>query len=236
MSTFETYSSKFDALTPREQYIVFGAGLFVILYLLFTLFVEPDMATISEQKRRVVSLEQSNQTATTSIALFKETLKEDPNQKVERDISRVKSQLEKVDQELLTLTSDLMTPIQMRNALVELLALDRGVSLTAFEVLPPKPLFQGQASKNTEADEEVNEEQMAAVTPASSPEIGLYQHRITITLKGRYDALQRYLKNLESLEWKFFWQNFELKVVEYPNNEVTVTLYSLSTKREFIGV
>jgi len=38
------------------------------------------------------------------------------------------------------------------------------------------------------------------------------------------------------LSWKFFWQEFNYQLKEYPVSELEIEMYSLSTKREFIGV
>ena len=64
----------------------------------------------------------------------------------------------------------------------------------------------------------------------------LYRHAIKIKLSGSYFQLRDYLIQLESLSWKFFWQEFNYQLKEYPVSELEIEMYSLSTKREFIGV
>ena len=66
--------------------------------------------------------------------------------------------------------------------------------------------------------------------------INLYRHSIKLKLKGRYFNLRNYLSQLEGLSWKFFWQHFQYQVAEYPNSELEIEIYSLSTTREFIGI
>jgi len=48
--------------------------------------------------------------------------------------------------------------------------------------------------------------------------------------------LQNYLSQLEKLSWKFFWQDFNFKLTEYPKSELEIEMYSLGTKKEFVGV
>ena len=231
MSKWQEYSDKFSALTPREQYIIFGAAMFLTVYMMFTLVIEGNLISIKRDKAKVVTLSASNQTAERTIVMYEDALKDDPNTAIKEQISRAKASLAEVDKELLTLTSELINPIQMRTALVDLLSLESGVSLVAFEVLAPNIIYA-----NAPVTGEEKAEQEKAESQLSTPTVGLYQHGIKLKLKGSYGALQAYLQRLEQLKWKFFWQEFELNVVEYPNNELSVTLYSLSTQREFLGV
>lgn len=231
MSKWQDYSDKFSALTPREQYIIFGAAMFLTVYMMFTLVIEGNLISIKRDKAKVVTLSASNQTAERTIVMYEDALKDDPNTAIKEQISRAKAALAEVDKELLTLTSELINPIQMRTALVDLLSLESGVSLVAFEVLAPNIIYA-----NAPVTGEQTAEQEKAESQLSTPTVGLYQHGIKLKLKGSYGALQAYLQRLEQLKWKFFWQEFELNVVEYPNNELSVTLYSLSTQREFLGV
>ncbi len=57
-----------------------------------------------------------------------------------------------------------------------------------------------------------------------------------IKLTGKYFQLRNYLQQLEQLSWKFFWQDFQFEVKEYPRSEVEITIYSLGLRRECIGV
>lgn len=231
MSRWQQYSEKFQQLTAREQYIIIGASLFLTVYLIFTFSIGGDLASIKRLKQDVRNLSAENASTQNSIVLFEEALQSDPNQAVNKQIEQQKDKLAQVDEQLLALTSDLINPIQMRKALVEILSLEQNVSLVSFEVLAPKAMY---SSNKAETSEQAQENEVEP--KATAQEVGLYRHGIQLTLKGRYQALQDYLKRLEQLEWKFFWQDFELNVVEYPNNELSVTIYSLSTKRDFIGV
>lgn len=233
MERWQQYSEKFQQLTAREQYIILIAGLFLSVYLIFVLFIEADLADIKRNKGTVSSLSADNKAAQESIKLFEQALSSDPDAAVKKQITQQKEKLAQIDEQLLALTSDLINPIQMRQALVELLALEPNVSLVSFEAMSPKALFVPQTAEEKAQQAEQKADKVAVT---AQQEIGLYRHGIQLTLKGKYQSLQTYLARLEKLKWKFFWQNFEFKVVEYPNNELSVTLYSLSTKRDFIGV
>ncbi|WP_448213590.1 type II secretion system protein GspM [Colwellia sp. MEBiC06753] len=236
MAAWQNYSDKFLALTKREQHIVLWGGLFLIIYLIFSLVLEPNLKAVNQQQQRILGLNTENQTTVQANALFAEALSEDPDRATVKQIEQKKQMLASIDQQLLTLTSDLINPIQMRIALTDLLALTPGVSLTSFELLPANALFVNAGQVNEqESSNESNNAQLKNKLPQSQA-VGLYKHAIKLTLNGKYQALQQFLAQAEQLKWKFFWQNFQLNVVQYPNNELSVTMYSLSTKQEFIGV
>jgi len=231
MKQWNSYVEKFAQLSKREQYIVFFAGVFLLVYVPYMLMIEGNLSQIKAKSSQISSTKQSISTTKQSIEMFEQALAEDPNAPIQAQIVQHKEKLEKIDSQLLTLTSELINPVQMRQALIELLALESGVSLASFEVIAPveliaSPMVQNKADKTAIENKAVTEQN----------KIGLYRHGIKLSLKGRYAALQDYLLRLEQLKWKFFWQDFELKVTKYPSNELSVTLYSLSTKREFIGV
>ena len=154
-------------------------------------------------------------------------MKNNPDEAARKKIAQFEAKLAKVDAKLLTLTSDLINPIQMRHALLDLLKLEKGVSLLSFELLGAQPLL---ALESQSKDEGISVDQQSKVGQ------NLYRHGIKLKLSGSYFELQHYLQQLELLPWKFFWQDFNFKSMEYPSSELDIIIYSLSTKKEFVGV
>jgi MSHA biogenesis protein MshJ len=228
-------SENFLKLTIREQYLILITGLVAIYFILFYVFIDDKMASNTIESKKIVQLSSSNQSLQISVLELQAALQGDPNEETSKKITQYETKLAKVDTRLLTLTSDLISPIQMRYALLDLLMLEKGVSLLSFELLGVKPLLStstskavvDSASKSSEASTNSNE---------TSVGINLYRHGIKIKLSGRYFDLRDYLTQLEKLPWKFFWQEFNLILKEYPNSELEIEMYSLGTKKEFVGV
>jgi len=232
MEQLRQYSEKFLQITPREQYLVTLSGLVVIILVSFNLFIEPNLTAIERHNTVISENEGAVSANQQSILLFEEALAKDPNQDVNAKISQLESHLSEVDKELLALTSELIDPVQMRFALLDLLNLQKGVSLVSFKISPAQPLLVNIDTVNETEDD--NKQEQASAQKMSTD--GLYKHSITIKLSGKYFQLRDYLASLEQLSWTFFWQDFDYKLQEYPVSELEVTLYSLSTKKEFIGV
>ena len=55
-------------------------------------------------------------------------------------------------------------------------------------------------------------------------------------MKSTYENTVRYLKRLDELPWKIFWQELNYESGEYPNGNLKIKIYTLSTSREVLGV
>lgn len=224
---WQEYSEKFLLLTAREQYLILVTGLVAIYFIIFHLFVDPVLIANNKASSNIERLSQSNQSIIISVAELEAALKTDPNKATRKKIAQFEAKLAKVDAKLLTLTSDLINPVQMRHALLDLLKLEKGVSLLSFELVGAEPLLALKSQ---------SEDKTLTVQEQSKTGQNLYRHAIKIKLQGGYFELQAYLKQLEHLPWKFFWQEFNFKLTQYPKSELEIIIYSLSTKKEFIGV
>ena len=251
MKQWQTYSEKYNQLTQREQVLILLTGLVLSFIFVFNFWIEDNLHKIDEHYKNISQLTVANQSMVDSITVLEEALRQDPNIAVKQKISQYQHKLEKVDGDLLALTSALINPLQMRFALIDLLKEKKGVSLVSFELIGPKPLLM--PNEMMLEDDELNQQNDATtgVHLAESSEnqvqvmlnhdenqqaLGLYRHGIKIKLKGNYFALRDYLVQLEGLSWQFFWQSFQYKLLEHPNSELEIEIYSLSTKRVFIGV
>ena len=187
----------------------------------------PTLVANKQAASKIQRLTSSNHSLKNSVAELEAALKNNPDEAARKKIAQFEAKLAKVDAKLLTLTSDLINPIQMRHALLDLLKLEKGVSLLSFELLGAQPLL---ALESQSKDEGISVDQQSKVGQ------NLYRHGIKLKLSGSYFELQHYLQQLELLPWKFFWQDFNFKSMEYPSSELDIIIYSLSTKKEFVGV
>jgi len=226
---WQEYSDNFLKLTMREQYLIFLSGLVAVFFIIFYLFIDAQMINIKKSSQQMIRLQSSNQTLKISVLEMQSALQRDPNEETINKIAQFEAKLAKIDTKLLTLTSDLISPVQMRYALLDLLKLKKGVSLLSFELLGAQPLLDKPESST--ADDKIS-----SVPETNHSQLNLYRHGIKLKLSGSYFDLRDYLLQLEKLSWKFFWQDFNFKLTEYPQSELEIEMYSLGTKKEFVGV
>jgi len=226
---WRNYSDKFLQLTDREQYLLLLTGVVAIFFIISYIFIDDKSAKIISFDKQSRQMTSSNKTLDFSIKEYQTALKQDPNKDTVNQITQLETKLVKIDEQLVHLTTELISPSEMREALLRLLKLEPGVSLLSFELTGAKPLLDiaQQQSKSS----------VAQVTPTDE-ELGLnlYKHGIKIKLSGKYFQLRNYLRQLEQLSWKFFWQDFQFDVKDHPISEVEITIYSLGLNKEFIGV
>lgn len=225
---WQDYSAKFLTISSREQYLVLLTGLIAITFVFFNLFIDEKRVKIESLTKQIKQTKISIKSSQATINILEQSLAKDPNVAINKQIAQYEEKLASVDSELLLLTSDLINPIQMRYALVDLLKTQSSVSLLSFEVVSAQPMVTGEQTDNSAGDAENKE--------SSEHSLTLYKHGIKIKLKGSYFKLRDYLSQLEKMQWTFFWQQFDYQLIEYPNSELSIEMYSLSTQKEFIGV
>jgi len=228
---WQEYSDNYLKLTIREQYLIFLTGLVAVFFIIFYLFIDTQMAANKSSAQQIKRLQSSNQSLKLSVIEIQAALQRDPNEDIRKKITQYEAKLAKIDDKLLMLTSDLINPVQMRYALLDLLKLEKGVSLLSFELLGAEPLLANEPANNSPENGKVNSK-----PDTNNAQLNLYRHGIKIKLSGSYFDLRDYLSQLEKLSWKFFWQDFNFKLTEYPKNELEIEMYSLGTKKDFVGV
>lgn len=238
---WQDYSDKYLTLSMREQYLILLTGLVAVVFITFYLFIGTPISQNKQYSQTITRLQLSNQSLKISVMEMQTALQQDPNEDTRNKIAQYEAKLAKIDESLLTLTSELISPVQMRYALLDLLKLEKGVSLLSFELLGAEPLLTNESAKSDTPKDNApeimiskqNESNLISKAPVG---VNLYRHGIKIKLSGSYFDLRDYLSRLEKLSWKFFWQDFNFKLTEYPQSELEIQMYSLGTKKEFVGV
>ena len=235
------YSDKYVTLSMREQYLILLTGLVAAIFITFYLFIGTQMSQNQQSSQTIMRLQSTNQSLKASTMEMQTALQQDPNEDIRNKIAQYEVKLAKIDESLLTLTSELISPIQMRYALLDLLKLEKGVSLLSFELLGAEPLLtydsaKSDTSKDNAPESMLSKQNGSNLNTKAAVGVNLYRHGIKIKLSGSYFDLRDYLLQLEKLSWKFFWQDFNFKLIEYPKSELEILMYSLGTKKEFVGV
>jgi len=227
MQSWQTYKEKFAELSTREQVLIMLTGLIVIVFLLFSLVLADLYKNLTFAEKQHQQLLSENNSVQAVIMELEHALQQDPNIALKQQIKEHQQALANINESLLALTSELVDPIQMRQALEQLLQMQRGVRLVSFAVSSGEPLLLSSADASNGVVEANDKQQ---------PEtLGLYRHVIKLKLTGSYFKLRDYLTQLETLPWKFFWEKFDYKLKTYPKSELELEIYSLSLKQEFVG-
>jgi MSHA biogenesis protein MshJ len=65
---------------------------------------------------------------------------------------------------------------------------------------------------------------------------GVYKHGVLIRVAGSYSQLIQLMTEIEALQWKFYWESMDYTVKQYPNAEIDIRVFTLSSEEGLLGV
>ena len=138
---WQNTSDKFLHLSSREQFLLLLTGLVAIFFIISYVFIDDKSARIITFDKQSRVMTSGNKTLKFTIKEYQTALKKDANEDTVKQITRLKAKLAKIDEKLVHLTNELISPSEMREALLKLLKLEPGVSLLSFDLIGAKPLL-----------------------------------------------------------------------------------------------
>ena len=220
---WKKYTTQLDAMSLRARLMVFGAILLGILYVLFTLYIEPAQ---KREKQLTLQMQQQSvelKTVQQQVQALQERVADpDRGARVRRDA--LQTQIAGIDENLKSMQKSLV-PAQRMNALLQdMLSRNPRLGLVDMRTLPLATLVQKRADASDKA----------GVGSQLSGEGNVYKHGVEITLAGSYADLHDYLARLEKLPWRMFWSRATLAAAEYPRVTLKVTIYTLSLDKAWL--
>lgn len=199
-------ADRIDSLALRERILLLAAVVAVLFFGIDMLALQPVLKKqqvvreqISEHESRLNALRQQAR-------LLQYRSDVDPLQARYEQRDRLRQKLAALDSRIVSQLGALVEPAQAAEVLEQVLAKHRGLKLIALD-----------ASTRTLDDLDTENSEAAS--------IGRYQ--IDLVLDGGYLDVLAYLKSLESLPWKFFWQKVDFQSTEYPHATTHLQLYTL---------
>lgn len=224
--SLQQLADKYNALSLRER-VMIALGVVVAIVILWLYLVsDPLRAANDESQRRIDRLQTQITALTQQQAELLRQKGEDPNAELHERLAKLEAALEEVETDLRRRFRGLIDPHQMAQVLEDLLINNERLQLVSVKSLGSEAVINAQAPG---ADK-------ATSTDKGDEQVAVYRHGVEIAFRGSYLATLDYLQSLQSLPWDFYWEGVQLQVEDYPNAEVTITVYTLSLKRGWIGV
>lgn len=226
----QTITNKWAALNPRERWMVFFAGLAVIYAMLNALLLSPVQ---SKQQQIQSEMTQSSM----QLADMKQQITElgqHPVLNVDdvnmQKIAEFKAKILAQQSEMNALQDTLVNPAQMPSLLKSLIAHHASLRLVEMKTMPPENFLNRDAGGLGN----VSQVTTSATGDPNSPLI--YRHAITFTLAGNYMDLMQYAQALQDLSSQVLWDKAVLAAKAYPENELTITVYTLSLDATWLSI
>jgi MSHA biogenesis protein MshJ len=233
---------RFDALSVRERLMVFAAVL-AVSGTLWNLVVWKPIVKHQQNSVELIKGWQSRvKNIDRKISLISSNMTDAGQSGAMIRIKHLKDEIRSINEIKKDITVGFIRPKQIADVLKGILKKEPGLKLVRLQSLGVEPLFSKREEKNKKSVR-----QNASQTPPldSSKEVkksglstkpDIYKHGILLEFQGDYISTVNYLKKLESLPWKFYWDGMGYEVLEYPEALITINVFTLSLEKGWIGV
>jgi MSHA biogenesis protein MshJ len=214
-SRFQGYANRIDAMSIRERGLIFIALLVTLYLLAVNVLFGPVNATKDRLQQQLSLKRQETQALEAQIQAL---LAAGDDTAKRNKIATLQEQLKTMDAALVRVTAGLVPPREMARLIEQMLLKNRGLKVMKVESLPATPLLEAGT--------------VSGVVSGTM----VYKHGMQIELTGGYLDILRYLKSLEALPWKVFWGKVTMKTEKYPESQISLLIYTLSTHEAWIGL
>lgn len=222
----QTVSAKFAALNARERWMVFFAGLALVYAVLSSLLMGP----VQRQQQQMQTEMAQSSAQLSDLSQQIATLSEHPVVSVDESntqkIAQLHASIQAQQTEMSALQDTLVSPAQMPALLKDLIEHHASLRLIDMKTLPPENFLTAQPVTAQSTD--------TAQAQAGQPLI--YRHAMTMTLAGNYMELMRYAQALQAMSSQVLWDKALLVAKTYPENELTITVYTLSLDATWLSI
>lgn len=214
MQWWQDLTEKVGALSTRERLMVFVTGCVIIIFPGYSYFIEPAQKQLTQQETLHQQNLQQQKRVQGEVEIAQILLKRDPDEPARNALKVILQSIQQTDLQLNQGTLDLISSDRMAAALEQLLNRSQKLKLVELTSIAPTPLLP------IEGD--------------FSEDINLFQHGLKLKFTGQYFSIRSYLAQLEQLPEKFYWQSLHYQVQQYPDAQVELYIYTLSTNKDFI--
>lgn len=221
-----------DSRILRERVLIF-LTLLAVVFLLWQLLVQ---SHIDDERKRLqtesAKLTKEQRDVEAKIATLTQVMASDPAIAKKKTLSDLQATISEVEARLSGLSQGLISAEQLPKVLQEVLARTANISLLQVRTLPVAELRLAVPDSSAEQTEN-NPETKPELKPAGT---GVYKHGVLIRVSGSYAQLIKLLQDIETLEWKFYWESLNYTVKKYPNAEIEIQVFTLSSDEGLLGV
>jgi len=229
-------ANRINARTLRERMMLFGATTAVIVFLLYSLFLNP-LLVRQAALRAQVSQQQGNISGIDSeIGAMLQAYELDPNAVANARLAVLDLETTQLSASLRTMQKGLVAPENIAPLLETILKANGRLQLVSMRTLPASPFGDAALPLNAAGKPPAAQSAtsiVAAPAPTAASDL-LYRHGVELTVRGNYLDMVAYLDALEALPTRLFWAGAALEVEQYPNARLSLTVYTLSLDKKWM--
>jgi MSHA biogenesis protein MshJ len=231
---WERLRTAIDDMSLRERAMIFVAAAVVVIALMEVILLDPLLARQKILSAQVVQQQEKMKELQVQMQNQLQAKRDDEHSPLRDRLAQLKQQLLEQDNYLQSRRDRLVEPNKMADLLRQVLDKNGRLQLVELKTLPvslliEKPQTAVMAVQATAANSPDGKNQ-----PDSQKQI--YKHGVSITVRGGYLDLMRYVTALEKMPAQMFWGEVSLSVEKYPDAVFTLTVYTLSLDKTWLAV
>jgi len=152
--------------------------------------------------------------------LIETALGSDPNAARRARIDELQGRIEGVESEIRASASGLIAPAEMTRVLRSLLSARPALHVLKLEGAPAVALVDPEAKPGD------------AQGPGAQP---IYRHELRLEIEAGFPETVEFMRAVEALPWKFFWDELHYEVGTWPNAHVTLVVHTFSDREGWVG-
>ena len=233
---WQIIGSKFEALNPRERWMVACALLVVVYAVINMLLLGPVLERQKILARELVTDKTQIQGLNQQIGEFSKQAVADPDAQNKQRIAELQSHLQLLETQLSGLQTTLISPDKMPELLRSLLKKNSALKLIELKTLPTKDLLDNSSEGTSTATSSSAVQDTSHIDQSKKQDSPVFKHGVEITIEGRYLDLLEYVSELEKMPWHVLWSKADLSAEHYPDSQLKLTVYTLSLDQTWLSI
>ena len=226
-------ASWIDERATRERALLFLCAIAVTYVLLQALLLAPVMAERKRSLQGTLSDHEDIRKMTEQVQIIVRARAVDPNAPLRAMLAELESRMSELQRQTDAQSAELVPADRMAAVLEKILANSPRLQMIEVKTLPRASMSIEREPAKAEP-RQPREATRESVEEKKSSEI--YKHGVEVTMRGNYLDLLAYLKQIESLPVRMFWDKLSLSVTEYPTITMRLTVYTISLERVWLTV
>ncbi|GGI53088.1 type II secretion system protein GspM [Oxalicibacterium solurbis] len=232
--SWQKLALRIDALTLRERAIIFAVAVLILVTLINAVLLDPQYAKQAKLSQQIRQQQAQIADIQNQIQQRVKLQENDPNQEARTQLEALTQRAQGMRDSLGSLQQELVSPDKIADLLESMLRKNDKLQLVSLKSLPVTRLNESVAE--IQARQQKSGQQPAQTASAGDDVDAVYKHTVELTVQGGYLDMLAYVKALEKMPWRVFWENAQLKTDGDRQATLTLTLFTLSLDKKWLNL
>lgn len=240
-------------LKPLRERVLIGLSIIALFFLIWNFLIQYPYDKRSEElKIQSSQLSNDRKLAQDQLTGLATAFSNDPAKVKQAEIEQLQIVLRDVEEKLSGVSQSLIAAENLPQILESVFHQIQGLELVSIKTLSAQEMMLAQIMPIEPPATQTSSSAASAVPEGVIPDLitpqplpaqetkpqgsGVYKHGVVLHLRGDYFRVLNLIKSLENLSWKFYWESLDYKVVDYPDAEIELRVFTLSSEEGLLGV